>query len=99
MQTKLQSRIEVILKQFPEYWEIDSLLKHKVIEDLRNYKEGLINSLISDELISETYSIQVGDTKIFKLEAFVSMLRYKNYLTNSYTRYSNKIGLTSEGKY
>ena len=27
------------------------------------------------------------------------MLRYKNYWENSYTKYSNKIGLTSEGKY
>ena len=27
------------------------------------------------------------------------MLRYKNYWENSYTKYSNEIGLTSEGKY
>ncbi|MGE7365440.1 DNA methyltransferase [Desemzia incerta] len=99
MQTKLQSKVEAVLKQFPEYWENESLLKHRVIEDLRNYKEVLINALISDELISESYSIQVGDNKIFKLEDFVSMLRYKNYLDNSYTKYSNEIGLTSEGKY
>src|SRR5699024_2388439 len=27
------------------------------------------------------------------------MLRFKNYWDNSYTRYTNEIGLTSEGKY
>ncbi|MDN6572567.1 MAG: site-specific DNA-methyltransferase, partial [Staphylococcus equorum] len=30
---------------------------------------------------------------------FISMLRYKNYWENSYTKYTNEIGLTSEGKY
>ncbi|MDT2706898.1 site-specific DNA-methyltransferase [Enterococcus dispar] len=99
MQTTLQSEIDIILKQFPEYWENEELLKHKVIEDLRNYKEVLINALISNELVRETYSIQVRNTRIFKLEDFIGMLRYKNYWSNSYTKYSNEIGLTSEGKY
>lgn len=99
MQTTLQSEIDIILKQFPEYWENEELLKHKVIEDLRNYKEVLINALISNELVRETYSIQTGEHNVFKLEDFISMLRFKNYWQNSYTRYSNEIGLTSEEKY
>ncbi|MDT3973402.1 site-specific DNA-methyltransferase, partial [Staphylococcus saprophyticus] len=37
--------------------------------------------------------------KIFDKESFISMLRYKNYWQDSYTKYSNKIGLTVEGKY
>src|SRR5699024_10128480 len=36
---------------------------------------------------------------IFKVEDFISMLRYKNYWEDSYTKYSNEIGLTSEGRY
>src|SRR5699024_6882101 len=32
-------------------------------------------------------------------EEFISMLRYKNYWDNSYTKYTNEIGLTSENKY
>ncbi|HCX5354409.1 TPA: site-specific DNA-methyltransferase, partial [Escherichia coli] len=34
-----------------------------------------------------------------KTDEFISMLRYKNYWENSYTQYSNEIGLSSEGKY
>src|SRR5699024_7833083 len=56
-------------------------------------------ALLSNDLIRETYSIEVGDTTIFKIEDFINMLRYKNYWENSYTRYTNEIGLTSEGKY
>lgn len=99
MQTTLQSEINIILKQFPEYWENEELLKHKVIEDLRNYREELIDKLLSNDLISKTYSVQLGENKLFKLEDFVSMLRFKNYWLSSYTKYSNEIGLTNEGKY
>src|SRR5699024_840525 len=47
----------------------------------------------------DAYSMQVGSNMIFKMEDFISMLRYKNYWEDSYTKYSNEIGLTSEGKY
>ncbi|MCM3799780.1 site-specific DNA-methyltransferase [Caldibacillus thermoamylovorans] len=99
METKLQSEITDILKQFPEYWEDDSLLKHKVIDDLRNYKNELIEKLLSNETIKNTYSLQLDNATIFKIEDFISMLRFKNYWENSYTRYSNEIGLTSDDKY
>lgn len=99
METKLQSEIKYVLKQFPEYWEDASLLKHKVIEDLRNYRRDLIEKLLSNETIKNTYSFQLENGTIFKIEDFISMLRYKNYWENSYTRYSNEIGLTDGEKY
>lgn len=99
MQTKLLSEIKRVLKQFPEYWEEDSLLKNKVIEDLRNYKRDLIEELLSNEQIKSTYSLEFKGGKIFKIDEFISMLRYRNYWENSYTRYSNEIGLTSDDKY
>ncbi|MEK0291859.1 site-specific DNA-methyltransferase [Caldifermentibacillus hisashii] len=99
METKLQSEIKNVLKQFPEYWEDDSLLKNKVIDDLRNYKKDLIEKLLSNETIRNTYSLKLENGTIFKIEDFISMLRYKKYWENSYTRYSNEIGLTSDDKY
>lgn len=99
MDTKLLVEIKQVLNQFPEYWEDDSLLKHKVIDDLRNYKNELIEKLLSNETIKNTYSLQLDNATIFKIEDFISMLRFKNYWENSYTRYSNEIGLTSDDKY
>ncbi|MGG3854262.1 site-specific DNA-methyltransferase [Caldifermentibacillus hisashii] len=99
METKIQSEINHVLKQFPEYWEDDSLLKNKVIDDLRNYKKELIEKLLSNETIKNTYSLKLENGTIFKIEDFISMLRYKKYWENSYTRYSNEIGLTSGDKY
>lgn len=99
METKLLTEINHVLKNFPQYWDGKQLLKNKVIEDLRDYKEELVEALLSNELIKETYSLSLKNGVIFKIEEFISMLRYKNYWDNSYTKFSNEIGLTSEGRY
>lgn len=64
MDTKLLVEIKQVLNQFPEYWEDDSLLKHKVIDDLRNYKNELIEKLLSNETIKNTYSLQLDNATI-----------------------------------
>lgn len=99
VETELLSQIKEVLLTFPKYWEEDVLLRNKVAEDLRNYNQELIEALLSNQLVKDTYSISLNSTNIFKIEEFISMLRYKNYWENSYTKYSNEIGLTSEGKY
>lgn len=99
MMTNLQKEIKKIFKKFPQYWDGDTLLKNKVIEDIRNYEPSLLAALLKNATIKETYSIEIDSNFIFKSEEFISMLRYKNYLENSYTKYANQIGLTSNDKY
>ncbi|MBD8025580.1 site-specific DNA-methyltransferase [Ureibacillus sp. Re31] len=99
METKVQFEIKNVLKDFPDYWENNSLIKSRVIDDLRNYKKELIEKLLSNEIIRQTYTLEITNGTVFKVEEFISMLRYKNYWENSYTRYSNEIGLTSDDKY
>ena len=55
------------------------MLKNKIIEDLRNYKTELLTALLANEVIKRTYSINVFGNLIFKVDDFISMLRYKNY--------------------
>lgn len=99
METKLQQEINAVLKAFPEYWHENTLLKNKLIEDIRSYNKKIIEALMSNELVRDTYALQLQSGAIFKIEDFVSMLRFKNYWDNSYTKYTNEIGLTSENKY
>src|SRR5699024_7216347 len=99
METKLQQEINNVLQAFPEYWNEDILLKNKVIEDIRSYKEKTIEALLSNDLIKDTYALQLPSGSVFKTEDFISVLRFKNYWDNSYTKYTNEIGLTSENKY
>src|SRR5699024_8508240 len=99
METKLQEEINEVLKTFPEYWDENMLLKNKLIEDIRSYNEKIIEALLSNNLIKDTYALQLPSRSVFKTEDFISMLRFKNYWDNSYTKYTNEVGLTSEGKY
>lgn len=97
--TNLQQEIKNVLDQFPSYWDNGILLKNRISEDVRNYQPELLAALLKNQTIKNTYSLEVNGVHVFKVEDFVSMIRYKNYLENSYTKYSNEIGLTSEGKY
>lgn len=99
MKTKLQREINNVLKVFPEYWDEGTLLKNKLIEDIRSYNEEIIEAFLSNDLIKDTYALQLPSGSVFKTEDFISTLRFKNYWDNSYTKYTNEIGLTSEGKY
>lgn len=99
IEIELLSQIKEVLLTLPQYWEEDVLLRNRVAEDLRLYDQELIEALLSNKLVKDTYLITLDSTNIFKIEEFISMLRYKNYWENSYTKYSNEIGLTSEGKY
>src|SRR5699024_5531237 len=59
----------------------------------------IIEALLSNNLIKDTYALQLPSGSVFKTEDFISMLRFKNYWDNSYTKYTNEVGLTSGGKY
>ncbi|WP_204189577.1 site-specific DNA-methyltransferase [Mammaliicoccus sciuri] len=99
METKLQQEINKVLKVFPKYWQGETLLKNNLIEDIRSYNEKTIEALLSNNLIKDTYALQLPSGSVFKTEDFISMLRFKKYWDNSYTKYTNEIGLTSENKY
>jgi len=98
-ETALLQQIRQVIEEFPEYWEDSTLLKSKLIDDIRSYEESIIKALLANQLIKDTYSLKLDNVTIFKVEDFISMLRYKNYWEDSYTKYSNEIGLTSEGRY
>lgn len=99
MDTRLMKQIKDILKGFPQYWDGEELQRPIVINDLKNYDALLISALLKNQKIRENYSIKAGDIVIFKIQEFIDILRYKDYWADSYTKYSNTIGLSSEGKY
>ncbi|WP_256369604.1 site-specific DNA-methyltransferase, partial [Exiguobacterium sp. 8H] len=99
METKLQGEIKKILSNYPEFWSEGNLLKSKVIEALRDYRKDLINDLFANEEIKKVYSFSIGEGTVFKIDDFVNMIRFKSYWENSYTRFGNEVGLTSQNKY
>lgn len=99
MSTNILDEISKILNGIERYWINEKLAKQLIIEDLRNNDTKLISKLLSNQAINEAYVQDIDGYKIFDKETFISMLRYKNYWQDSYTKYANKIGLTTEGKY
>lgn len=93
------NEISELLNGIDRYWNNEKLAKQIIIEDLRNNDTKLISKLLANKSINETYVQDIDGYKIFDKEAFISLLRYKNYWQDSYTKYANKIGLTTEGKY
>ncbi|MCI0130031.1 site-specific DNA-methyltransferase [Vagococcus sp. CY53-2] len=99
IETVLLKEIKNVLSQFANYWDNEILLKNRVSEDLRSYESELITALLSNESIKKQFEVSINGTSIFKIEEFIQMLTYKGFWEDSYTKYSNKIGLTTNGKY
>lgn len=81
------------------YIEDGNLKKFKLIEDLNNYNNDLISILLSNEIIKDNYIVNIDGIFIFQVNQFVEMLQYRDYWSSSYTKYKNKIGLTSGGEF
>ena len=99
MQTKLIKEINGILKDFSEYWEEGTLQRTKVVNDIKERKPALIKALIKNYKINSLYSTEIDGMLIFDFHALINLLQYKEYWADSFTKYRNRIGLTSEGKY
>lgn len=99
--TKIMTEVKSVLKRFGDKYMTESgkLKKTSVINDLDDYDKDLMTALFSDKLIHDEYTEVIGDTEVFKLNQFISMFQYKEFWKDSFTKYSNRIGLTSGGKF
>lgn len=101
IEPKIMEHTKSVLKQFGNKYISDngSVKKNKVISDLNDYDKQLISALLKDDLIAKNYTEIVNSSTIFKLTQFTSMFEYKDFWEDSFTKYSNKIGLTSNDKF
>ncbi|MGC8341039.1 DNA methyltransferase [Pantoea ananatis] len=99
MQTELIKELNKVLKLFPEFWDGKELHRSMVSDAINCKKISLIKALISNEKIKSVYGTSVDGVLIFEFDKLCSLLKYKEYWADSFTKYRNKIGLTGEGKY
>lgn len=86
---------EELLKTNPKYLSEDGkLLKASVYKDLMTMDKELLSMLLSIQAIRERFFIEVKGTFVFDKQKFAWLLESKEFLPDSYTRYTNKIGLT-----
>ena len=91
----LNQKIENLLKSNKKYIsEKNEILKAKVYEDVVNINKELIELLLSDGKVRETYFTEINGVLVFDKQGFLNFLESKDFLPDSYTAFKNKIGLT-----
>ena len=92
-----EKHLKNLLKNYIDN-EGKELLKRKIINLALSYDKELISILIKDEQCKSRFFLEIkekeNNTTIFKLDDFVFFLEDKSFLSNSYTKYRNKIGLS-----
>ncbi|MCI6272391.1 MAG: site-specific DNA-methyltransferase [Erysipelotrichaceae bacterium] len=89
-----------LLKTEPKYISEDGkLLKAVVYSDVMTMNDKLLSLLLSDEVVKERFFKNINETLIFDKQQFAWFIESKEFLPDSYTKYTNKIGLTHNGEF
>ena len=88
-----------LLKENDFVTEDGELKKWVVLNKAQNFDAKLIELLLDNKDLKESFFIEVKGVLVFKQNLFLRFLEQKNYLNDSYTKYKNKVGLTIDGKY
>ena len=99
MQTQLLKEINSVLKGFPQYWNGETLKRSEVITAIENKEPLIIKALVSNEKLKQQYSTDIDGILLFDFAKLINLIQYKEYWKDSFTKYKNKIGLTSNGNY
>ncbi|WP_343664913.1 site-specific DNA-methyltransferase [Chryseobacterium mucoviscidosis] len=97
---KLYQTLENQIKKEPNYVSDNGEVKKWVVlSKAQNLDEELIELLLQDSDLKESFFIKVKDVMVFKQTLFIQFLEQKNYLNDSYTQFKNKVGLTIGNQY
>ena len=92
--------VEDVLKTREKYVSEDNkLLKAIVYSYVMTMNNELLTLLLSNEQIKDRFFENVNGTLVFDKQKFAWFIESKEFLPDSYTRYTNKIGLTHNGDF
>ena len=100
MEKNIFEIVEEVLKTNEKYISEDGkLLKAAVYSDVMVMDKNLLSLLLSEDKIKERFFEDVNGTLIFDKQKFAWFIESKEFLPDSYTKYTNKIGLTHNGDF
>ena len=92
--------VEDTLKTNDKYVsENGKLLKAIVYSDVMMMDKTLLSLLVSNHKIKETFFENIDGIFVFDKQKFAWFIESKEFLPDSYTIYTNKIGLTKDGEF
>ncbi len=96
MRTNLLDNLKNLLQKDERLVSEGELLKNKIIELAIKLDKDLIELLLSDNQMKEIFFIEVGKATIFDKDKFIKFVSNKQFLPDSYTAFSQNIGLVHE---
>lgn len=99
-ETAIQQALREVVESFDEQYVAERLLKKDaIIVDLDNYKPELVEKILTNAILNEAFTEDIAGATILKINDIIQMLEVDEYWSNSYTRYTNKIGLSTNNRY
>lgn len=82
-----------------KYFIGDELNRSQISDDLRAYNEDLLSKLFEIDFIKKNYLKNIAGQYLFQIDQLEEAILYDDYWDTSYTKYENRVGLTSNGKF
>ncbi len=100
IEPKLFDELKKVLSDFGNKYLLgEELNRSKLSDDLRNYNGALLEKLFQADFIKQHFIKEVAGQKLFQIEQLEEAILYNDYWDTSYTKYENRIGLASKGKF
>jgi len=83
-----------------DVWQIKPLKnKSKEINHAAKFPDELVEKILTNAILNEAFTENIAGATILKINDIIQMLEVDEYWSNSYTRYTNKIGLSTNNRY
>ncbi len=101
MTQDFNKKLTTLLKKDLRFVDEESgeLLRSEVINEALKIDKKLIEALLDDKDIKEKFFTEIKNHWVFEINKFIDYIQDKNFLSDSYTKFKNKIGLNIDGKF
>ncbi len=97
---KFNEQLEQLLKTLDKFTDKEGvLLKQNIKDASEKFDTNLIKLLLNDKDTKEHFFDEIDNATIFNYRKFIDYIDDKNFLIDSYTKFSNKVGLTISNKH
>ena len=92
--------VENLLKKNEKFVDKDgNIFKQNVLEAIEKIDKDLVKLLISDEKTREQFFIKIDDVFVLEQNKLIEFFTMNEYFNNSFTSYTNKIGLIKKDSF
>lgn len=97
---EFNQQLESLLKTLDKFIDKEGvLLKQNIKDSSEKFDSDLIKLLLNNADTKEHFFDEIEDATIFNYRKFIDYIDDKNFLIDSYTKFSNKVGLTISNKH